>query len=105
MPDSQLQIGVAGLGLLGRGIAASLIAAGFRVIGFTRPSSGFVSAREHIQSAMDELVRHEVVLPKLAKQWQQLYVEADSIDAFSNCDFVIESIVEDFDAKCALFKE
>jgi 3-hydroxybutyryl-CoA dehydrogenase len=105
MPDSQLQIGVAGLGLLGRGIAASLIAGGFRVIGFTRPTSGFISAREHIQSAIDELIQHEIVQSKLAEQWQQFYVEADSIQAFSTCDFVIESIFEDFDAKCALFKE
>jgi 3-hydroxybutyryl-CoA dehydrogenase len=105
MSDSQLEIGVAGLGLLGRGIAASLIAGGFRVIAFTRPSSGFAIAREHIQSAIDELVRHEVVLPKMAEQWRQFYVEVDSVQAFSNCDFVIESIVEDFDAKCALFKE
>jgi 3-hydroxybutyryl-CoA dehydrogenase len=105
MSDPQLQVGVAGLGLLGRGIVASLLAGGFRVIGFTRPTSGFASAREHIQSAIDELVQHEVVLPKIAENWPQSYVEADSVQAFAICDFVIESIVEDFDAKRALFKE
>jgi 3-hydroxybutyryl-CoA dehydrogenase len=105
MSIPQLQIGVAGLGLLGRGIAACLISRGFRVIGFTRPSSGFESAREYIQTAIDELLAHGATLPKEAVEWRRYYVEADSIAAFSKCDFVIESIFEDFEAKCALFKE
>ena len=55
MPEPQLQIGVAGLGLLGRGIAACLVSRGFRVVGFTRPASGLESRRQHIQTALNEL--------------------------------------------------
>jgi 3-hydroxybutyryl-CoA dehydrogenase len=105
MPEPQLQIGVAGLGLLGRGIAACLISRGFRVVGFTRPASGLESRRQYIQTALDELVEHEIVSPKMAADWRHRYVEVDSVAGFSNCDFVIESIFEDFDAKCALFKD
>jgi len=41
----------------------------------------------------------------LLKQWKTNYVEAASAAQFSDCDFVIESITEDLDAKRALFRE
>jgi 3-hydroxybutyryl-CoA dehydrogenase len=105
MPEPQLRIGVVGLGLLGRGIAACFIAHGFRVVGFTRPAAGFKSARQYIESALHELIAHRVALPIVATEWQNYYSEAESLAEFSDCDFVIESIFEDFEAKSALFRE
>jgi 3-hydroxybutyryl-CoA dehydrogenase len=105
MSEPQLEIGVVGLGLLGRGIVASLLSHGFRVISFTTPASGFPTAREHIQRSFQELVDHKVCSRAIAADWPNRYVEAKSLAEFSNCDFVIESIFENFDAKIALFKE
>ncbi len=105
MPEPQLQIGVVGLGLLGRGIAACFVAHGFRVIGFTRPATGFESARRYIPAALDELMAHQIPLPISPAEWRNYYSEAESLAAFADCDFVIESIPEDFDAKVTLFRE
>ena len=50
-----LTIGVAGLGLLGRGIAACCLAHGFRVVGYTQPDQPHEKAYNNIEHAISEL--------------------------------------------------
>ena len=98
-------IGVAGLGLLGRGIAACFLGHGFRVIGFTRRQSTHDEARQYIAQAMRDLVEHLGLPPSLADEWPERFEAVDSCQPFGQCEFVVESIVEDMAAKQQIFDE
>src|SRR4051794_7666077 len=98
-------IGVAGLGLLGRGIAACLLSHGFRVVAFDRSEESWPEARRHIAGAIDDLVRRGGVPASLRDEGGGRYVEAGAGEVLAPCDFVIESIYEDLDAKQTLFEE
>ncbi len=96
-------IGLAGLGLLGRGIAACLLAHGRRVIAFTRHASTHAAARQHVDQAIAELVERGGFPAGLAAEWPGQYEPVDAIEAFAPCDFVIESVAEDLAAKQQVF--
>lgn len=96
-------VGVAGLGLLGRGIVSCLLAHGLNVVAFTPVAEEFAIARAAIQTAIEELVERAGFPPSLRETWQQRYTEATTVQSFTGCSFVIESIVEDAAAKQSLF--
>ena len=98
-------IGVAGLGLLGRGIAACMLGHGFPVVGFTRRQSTHDEARRYIAQAIDDLIEFADFPASLADEWPDRYTPVDSYEPFAPCDFVIESIVEDMAAKQEIFDE
>lgn len=98
-------VGVVGLGLLGRGIAACLLAHRVPVMAYAPTLTEFVHAREAIAIAIDELIEHAGFDPSLCETWRNLYTEAESIAWFAPCDFVIESITEDVEAKIGLFRQ
>ena len=98
-------IGLAGLGLLGRGIAACLLGHGFRVIAFTRQQATHATAREYIGRAIGDLVERAGCAPALIDEWPGRYEAVDSLERFGQCDFVIESVVEDMEAKREVFDE
>jgi 3-hydroxybutyryl-CoA dehydrogenase len=92
-------VGVIGLGLLGRGIAACLLGYGKTVRAYTRSEATRQAAREHIGKAIQELVDRAGFPPSLVRQWPDRYVEITRLDDLPPCDFVIESIFEDMEAK------
>ena len=98
-------IGVAGLGLLGRGIAACLVGHGFRVIAFTRQEATHAAARRYIAQAVGDLVARAGFPPSLLEEWPGRYEPVSSLERFGECGFVIESVVEDMAAKEAIFDE
>ena len=98
-------IGVAGLGYLGRGIAACFLAHGFRVIGYTVGRDTHEIAREYIAGAIAELVEKAHFPSSLAEDWQARFIPALSLSDFAPCQFVIESVLEDFDIKQRVFDE
>ena len=98
-------VGVAGLGLLGRGIAASLLSHNIPIVAYALSQQEFDDARATIAFAIDELAAHAAIDPALINSWQNNYTEASSPADFAGCSFVIESIVEDLDAKARLFAE
>src|SRR4051812_30124315 len=98
-------VGVAGLGLLGRGIVACLLARGVRVVGFDPQEKSRRAAEAHIEKAIGELVERASFPAERLTGWRKDYVEAKSVGEFASCDFVTESIFEDLDAKRALYDE
>ena len=96
-------VGIAGLGLLGRGIAACFLAHGFRVIGFTKGRDTHERARAYISAAIQELIERANFPVPLAHTWQERYIEAPSLADFAPCAFVVESVVEDFTIKQEVF--
>lgn len=96
-------IGVAGLGLLGRGIAACCLAHGFRVIAYSRQEKTHTTARGYIEEAIDDLIQRAGFPASLAQEWNQRYTPVTSLDSFAPCDFVMESITENLQIKETVF--
>jgi 3-hydroxybutyryl-CoA dehydrogenase len=96
-------VGVAGLGLLGRGIATCLLAHGYRVIACEPKTEARDAASAHIREAIDDLVNRGGFPTVLREQWRGRYTTSENVSVFAGCEFVIESIVEDLPAKQALF--
>ncbi len=96
-------VGIAGLGLLGRGIAACLVGHGFRVIAFTRRESTHEEARLYIARAIGDLVERAGFPKELLHEWQERYEPVTSLEPMADCDFVIESVIEDMESKQEVF--
>lgn len=96
-------IGVAGLGLLGRGIATCLVAHGFRVVAIDPKPESRAAARDHITHGIDDLVARGGFPSSLISEWTDRYADGDDVAKFAPCDFIVESIIENLDAKRGLF--
>lgn len=95
-------VSVIGLGLLGRGIAASLLGAGFHVVAVDTQENAQQEARAYIEDAMSEMFRHASSSQTLAS-WSGRYSASSSINTLEGCAFVIESVSEDVVIKRQLF--
>lgn len=99
MMDKQQKIGIAGLGLMGRGIAACLLSRGFRVVGFTIGEDSKQAARQHIAGAIQQLVERAGYPSDLLSNWPSRVIMVDALAELAECDFVIESVLEDLQIK------
>ena len=98
-------VGVVGLGLLGRGIAASLVGAGVHVVAFDVSEQAREQAVSFIENAIREMVQHGVLAPQTAAAWPEYLTICDSISLLKPCAFVIESVYEDLAVKRQVFEE
>ena len=99
------EVGIVGLGFLGRGIAACLLSHGFRVVGYGRTTDALAAAEESIRQAVHEVVDHGQADARLRDGWRELYRPATSFDELANSSFVIESVTEDAGVKSAVFDQ
>ncbi len=98
-------IGVVGLGAMGAGIAQLAIEAGYETVGRELTDELGAKARDRIAHFLQRKVdkerltgdEREAALAKLSLETE--------LAAFSKCDLVIEAVVEELDAKHALFAE
>ncbi len=97
------KVAVVGLGFLGRGIVANLLAHGFDVVGQTRSADSHRKTLETISRAVDEMIEHGGFPAVLREQWQSRYVATSEFRELADCDFVIESVAEDEAVKNAVF--
>lgn len=98
-------IAVAGLGLLGRGIAAALLGAGYRVIGHARTTAEHEEAIGEIAEAIRELVERGVVSSDRLKEWRERFIPVQTLSEFAESSFVIESVLEDLAVKLEVFDQ
>ena len=96
-------VGIVGLGLLGRGIAACLLAHNFRVIALTRSEATQADAQRYIASAIDDLIQRGGFPASLRAEWCGRYTAASKLEDLAPSDFAIESISEDLEEKQKLF--
>jgi 3-hydroxybutyryl-CoA dehydrogenase len=96
-------VAVVGLGLLGRGIAACLLGHGRRVVGWAPTEAEHAVARAHIAEAIGELVDRAGFPTTLRDEWPARYTAVGDLAALAGCGFVIESVIEDFAAKQAVY--
>lgn len=98
-------VGVVGLGLLGRGIAPCLLSRGLHVIGHTIGEQSRREARRYIGEAISDLVERGGIPQRLRDDWALRFTEAMSLRDYAQCDFVVESVVEDHEIKRSVFNE
>lgn len=98
-------VAVVGLGLLGRGIAACFLGHGFKVVAVEPDPQCRAEARRNIGQMIEELVEIGGFNPGLRSEWSNRFVATADVSALSECQFVVESIVEDAVAKEAVFDQ
>ncbi len=101
----QQTIGVVGLGLLGREIATAALAYGRTVVGYDIDARAVDDARRFIGEALTELAGLRPALAAQCSDWSDRYIEAGGLDAFADCGYVIESVVEDLAVKRNVFAQ
>jgi 3-hydroxybutyryl-CoA dehydrogenase len=94
-------VGVVGAGTMGAGIAQVAAVAGRRVL--LADAAG--GAAEAAIARIRDRVRAQVAKGRLDADPDALLITATGVDAFADCDVVVEAIVEDLAAKRALFAE
>ena len=97
-------IGVAGLGHMGRGITACLLSQGYSVIAFDPSQEAREGALAYISEALQQLVARASFPESILEDWRGRLTEASSLDAFSPCRFVIESVLRGFGNQVACFR-
>lgn len=98
-------VGIVGVGAMGRGIAQMAAQAGSAVTLFDTQPGAVVKARDTICAQWEKLCeKGRMDAAQVARQKARLRM-ADSMSALSDCNLVIEAVVERLDIKKALFAE
>ncbi|MDQ3671777.1 MAG: 3-hydroxyacyl-CoA dehydrogenase family protein [Actinomycetota bacterium] len=99
------RVGVVGLGAMGAGIAQLAIEAGYDTVGREVSDEVGAKARDRIAHFLQRKVDKErMSFDDRSAALERLELDTQ-LSAFSDCDLVIEAIVEDLGAKHALFAE
>jgi 3-hydroxybutyryl-CoA dehydrogenase len=98
-------VGVVGLGAMGSGIAQLAIEAGYDVVGREVTDELGEKARDRIAHFLQRKVdKEQMSADEREAALARLELTTD-LSALSECDLVVEAIVEDIEAKLALFAE
>jgi len=98
-------VGVAGLGLMGRGIVTCLLGHGLKVIAYNRTYSRAIKARGAIAGMLEDALAREVLKPSHVKDWRDRFRVVKSCKGLASCDFVIETVKENLKLKGQLYDE
>ena len=97
------KVGVVGCGLMGSGIAEISAKSGFTVVVREVDDESLEAGRARITRSMDRAVETEKqTAEERDAAWEKLAFTTD-VAEMAKCDIVIEAIVEELDAKRALF--
>jgi 3-hydroxybutyryl-CoA dehydrogenase len=97
-------IGIVGAGAMGRGIAQIAAQAGVRVRLFDLQAGAAASARDQIKAQLSRLQEKGKLSAAAVSAAVGGIEPAAALDDFADCQIVIEAIVEQLDAKRALFR-
>ncbi|MEO8562745.1 MAG: 3-hydroxyacyl-CoA dehydrogenase NAD-binding domain-containing protein [bacterium] len=102
-----LVVGVVGAGAMGRGIAQVAAAAGHRVVLGDMDTFAVTRAREAVRASLDrDVTKGKLERASADETFARIGAAGDlsgGMEAFARCGVVIEAIVEQLDAKRALF--
>jgi len=98
-------IGVVGLGAMGAGIAQLAVEAGYETVGREVTDDLGQKARDRISHFLQRKVDKERMTADERSTALERLSLTTNLDAFAGCDLVIEAIVEELDAKLALFSQ
>jgi len=97
-------VGIAGTGLMGRGIAQVAAQAGFDTLLYDTRAGTAAAAREAIVAQLERLAEKGKLTGAAALEAGARLKPVQSLADFAGCGVVIEAIVEDLQAKCELFR-
>jgi 3-hydroxybutyryl-CoA dehydrogenase len=98
-------IGVLGAGTMGAGIAQVAAQAGHKVILVDHNTEMLDKAKNNLATLMVKLVEKEKLTTQTSIEIQARISYSSSSSDFSNCQLIIEAIVEKLEIKHAVFKE
>ncbi|MDA8109249.1 MAG: 3-hydroxyacyl-CoA dehydrogenase [Betaproteobacteria bacterium] len=101
---NDLVAGVAGSGTMGRGIVQVLAQHGVRTLVFDAQPGAARAARDAVARAFGMLVDKGRLQPPQAEAALARVEVVDALPAFAPCHLVVEAIVEELEAKRALFR-
>src|SRR5215471_9086368 len=93
------RVGVVGLGLLGRGITACLLAGDLNVFIFDRNQEMQSELLSYLEAVMSEIAEHRPKVAATCKAWRAHLCWASELKELKQCDLVIESISESLPIK------
>ncbi|HMA24255.1 MAG TPA: FAD-dependent oxidoreductase [Gemmatimonadaceae bacterium] len=107
--DNTTVVGVVGAGAMGTGIAQVAAAAGHRVVLADATQGATPKAQAAIAKAMDREVEKgrmsrdaaDELMGRIEFQWDAL---GDDLTAYARCGLIVEAVIEDLEAKRALFR-
>jgi 3-hydroxybutyryl-CoA dehydrogenase len=105
MIEKNMNIGVVGVGFLGRGIVACLASYGIRVVAYDHSSKAISAAESYAQHAMEQLVAKADFPNDLPNTWRKHVKYTTDIQELADVDFVIESVAEDIATKNVVYDE
>ncbi len=99
------RIGVVGSGAMGRGIAQLFAQSGFAVRLFDTNAAALQSAIADVAGTFAKLVEKGRMAADAAAAARERLTPAEALAALSDCDLVVEAIVERLEAKRQLFEQ
>ena len=97
-------IGILGAGLMGRGIASTLLGFGFRVSVYSPGGEAELSsAIKQIEQDLKDMVACGLCSSDVVASWRDRYEASDSLDILAKSDFVIEAVIEDIHVKQSIY--
>lgn len=97
------KVGVVGLGLMGSGIAHISIASGYPVIGMEPTDDLLKAGVERIRKSLSRQAQKQNWTDQQMSEVMQRFHGTTRLEDFSDCDIVIEAIIENVDEKKKLF--
>jgi 3-hydroxybutyryl-CoA dehydrogenase len=97
-------VAVVGLGLMGRSIAACLLAAGHRVVGITNEPGTAADVRDRVRVLLLEM-RAENLLATQPEQVLEHFTVSSSLEDARDSEIVFETITEDLGLKRQVLRE
>ncbi len=103
-PRDIAHIGIVGGGLMGSGIAAACLNAGYRVSLTDQTTQAADAARTTVTKLLDGAVDRGKISAKARDERLATLTTSDTVAALADTDLVIEAVFEDLDAKRAVFQ-
>jgi len=98
-------VAIIGLGVMGRGIAQAIAAAGIDVLGVERNQAIAEESMENIKGNLDREIERWAITKSERQSILSRIKITDELEQITECDLVIEAIDEDFKAKEALLTD
>lgn len=101
--DQNSVIGVIGTGTMGTGIAQIAATNGHKVLVYDNNSEALLRAKTSLEKIMNRLVEKGKITADQATAIQSRIEWVDGLQSYTQCNLVIEAIIEDIEIKKSLF--